>query len=206
MYRNGETEEEIITMKYDVILAGVGGQGVLSIATILGYAAVESGLHLKQAEVHGMSQRGGAVESHLRISDGTVFSDLIPFGSADLIISMEPMETLRYLPYLSARGAIVAERCPVVNIPNYPDLNRVIMTLERYPHAVLVDAETVSRELRASRASNMVLLGAASRFVPLEAGDLEAAIAQIFGRKGQTIVEQNINAFRRGRAMAEVVH
>jgi indolepyruvate ferredoxin oxidoreductase beta subunit len=190
-------------MKYDVILAGVGGQGVLSIAAILGYAAVEGGLHLKQAEVHGMSQRGGAVESHLRISDGTVFSDLIPYGSADLIISMEPMETLRYLPFLSPSGAIVAECLPVKNIPNYPDLDRVIGALERYPRVVLVEAESAARELRASRTSNMVLLGAASRFVPLAAADLETAINQVFGRKGQAVVDQNIDAFRRGRAMAD---
>lgn len=189
-------------MKYDVILAGVGGQGVLSIAAILGYAAVECGLHLKQAEVHGMSQRGGAVESHLRISDGTVFSDLIPFGGADLIISMEPMETLRYLPFLSAKGAIVAERLPVMNISNYPDLDRVIAALEHYPRVVLVDAETVAKDLHASRASNMVLLGAASCFVPLAAEDLESAITQIFGRKGQAVVDQNIEAFRQGRTIA----
>jgi indolepyruvate ferredoxin oxidoreductase beta subunit len=192
-------------MKYDVILAGVGGQGVLSIAAILGYAAVEGGLHLKQAEIHGMSQRGGAVESHLRISDGTVFSDLIPFGGADLIISMEPMETLRYLPYLSSKGAIVAEQLPVRNIPNYPDLDRVISALKRYPRVMLVDAEAIAKDMRASRTSNMVLLGAASRFVPLAADDLEAAIAQVFGRKGQAVVDQNIDAFRRGVTEASPV-
>ena len=89
-------------MKTDIILCGVGGQGILSIATVLGQAATASGLYLKQAEVHGMSQRGGDVQSNLRLSTERIWSDLIPKGQADLIISMEPMEALRYLPYLSS--------------------------------------------------------------------------------------------------------
>jgi len=110
-------------MKYDVILAGVGGQGVLSIAAIIGMAAVDAGLHIKQAEVHGMSQRGGAVQSHLRIADHPIYSDLIPQGQTDMLLSMEPMETLRYVPFLSSEGVIVADDEPVINIPNYPQLD-----------------------------------------------------------------------------------
>ena len=85
-------------MKKDIILAGVGGQGILTIATIIGDAATVAGLNLKQAEVHGMSQRGGDVQSNLRLSTDLIHSDLIKQGAADLIISMEPMEALRYLP------------------------------------------------------------------------------------------------------------
>ncbi len=186
-------------MKYDVILAGVGGQGVLSMAAIIGLAAVDAGLHMKQAEVHGMSQRGGAVESHLRIADRPIHSDLIPTGQADLLLALEPMEALRYVPYLSATGAIVADRTPVVNLPNYPPLEDVLCALETFPIVRLLDATAIAKDLRAARASNMVLLGAASVFLPLPPADLEAAIGKVFERKGAAVIDQNVAAFRAGR-------
>lgn len=188
-------------MKYDIILAGVGGQGVLSIAAIIGMAAVDAGLRLKQSEVHGMSQRGGEVQSHLRIADGRIFSDLIPAGSADMIVSMEPLEALRYLPHLAPDGVIVAERNPLVNFPNYPPLDDVLRALQAHPRATLVDGQGIAKTLRAARSSNMVLLGAASTFLPLAAADLEAAIGKVFGRKGEAIVAQNVEAFRQGRLL-----
>jgi indolepyruvate ferredoxin oxidoreductase beta subunit len=191
-------------MKYDMILAGVGGQGVLSIAAIIGVAAVDAGLHLKQSEVHGMSQRGGTVQSHLRFSDRPIYSDLVAEGQADMLVSMEPMEALRYVPFLAVNGVIVSDRTPVVNVPNYPDLEDVLAVLREYPHVWLVDAEGIAREMRAVRSSNMVLLGAASAFLPLVAEDVEAAIGQVFGRKGEKVVEQNVEAFRRGREAVQL--
>ena len=191
-------------MKHDMILAGVGGQGVLSIAAIIGMAAVDAGLYLKQSEVHGMSQRGGTVQSHLRLSDRPIHSDLVAEGCADMLVSMEPMEALRYVPFLAMDGVIVSDRTPVVNIPNYPDLEDVLTTLRGYPHVWLVDAEGIAREMRAVRSSNMVLLGAASAFLPLAAEDVEAAIGQVFDRKGEKVVEQNVDAFRRGRAVVQL--
>lgn len=188
-------------MKYDIILAGVGGQGVLSIAAIVGMAAVDAGLRLKQSEVHGMSQRGGEVQSHLRIADGRIFSDLIPAGTADMIVSMEPLEALRYLPSLAPDGVIVAERNPLVNFPNYPPLDDVLRALEVQPRATLVDGVGIAKALRAARSSNMVLLGAASTFLPLPVADLEVAIGKVFGRKGEAIVAQNVEAFRQGRLL-----
>lgn len=188
-------------MKYDIILAGVGGQGVLSIAAIVGVAAVDSGLRMKQSEVHGMSQRGGEVQSHLRIADRQIFSDLIPAGRADMILSMEPLETLRYLPYLCAEGVIVAECNPLVNIPNYPPIGEVLSVLQAHPRATLIDGVGIARALRATRSSNMALLGAASTFLPLPVADLEQAIDKVFGRKGEAVVAQNIEAFRQGRAI-----
>lgn len=188
-------------MKYDIVLAGVGGQGVLSIAAILGIAAVDSGLRIKQAEVHGMSQRGGAVQSHFRIADHMIHSDLIPHGGADMVLSMEPMETLRYVPFLAPEGVIIAEQTPFVNIPDYPDLDAIHAQLRTYPRAHLVDAQGVAKAMRATRASNMVLLGAASMFVPLEVAALETAIHTIFGRKGEKVVATNIEAFRKGRTL-----
>lgn len=192
-------------MKTDVVLAGVGGQGVLSIAAIIAVAAVDSGLHLKQTEVHGMSQRGGAVQSHLRVADHPIHSDLIADGTADLLISMEPMEALRYLPALAASGAVVTERAPLVNIPDYPPLDTVYAALEALPRVWVVDAEAIARNMRASRAANVVLLGAASPFLPVAVEALEAAIGVVFGRKGGAVIEQNIAAFRRGRAVTAAV-
>ncbi len=190
-------------MKYDMILAGVGGQGVLSIAAMVSVAAVDAGLHIKQAEVHGMSQRGGAVQSHLRLADHPIYSDLVAEGTAHLLISMEPMEALRYVSFVAPDGVIVTESAPHVNIPNYPDLDDIHATLQGFPRAHLIDAISLAKEMRAARSSNMLLLGAASIFMPLSAADLEAAIGSIFGRKGEKVVEQNVEAFRRGRAVIE---
>jgi indolepyruvate ferredoxin oxidoreductase beta subunit len=151
-----------------------------------------------------MSQRGGAVQSHLRLSDRTIYSDLVAEGSADMVLSMEPMETLRYISFLAPGGVIVAETSPFVNIPNYPEVELVYETLRGFPHAYLVHAAEIAKELRATRSSNMVLLGAASQFLPLSAADLEAAIVSIFARKGDKVVAQNVEAFRRGRAAIKV--
>ena len=107
-------------MQNDIILAGVGGQGILSIAAVIGMAALDNGLFVKQSEVHGMSQRGGAVLSHLRLSDKEIYSSLIPDGEADMILSVEPMELLRYLPFLKKEGYLISNIKPVKNIPNYP--------------------------------------------------------------------------------------
>lgn len=192
-------------MKVDIILAGVGGQGVLSIAAIIGVAAVEAGLRLKQAEVHGMSQRGGAVQSHLRLADRPIHSDLIPQGAADMIVAMEPMEALRYVAHLAPEGIIISDRAPVQNFPDYPALEAVYAALERFPRVRLIDAEGIAKAMRAPRATNMVLLGAASVYVPLAAEALEAAIGAVFGRKGEPVVAENVEAFRRGRAAVEPV-
>ncbi|NDJ75902.1 MAG: indolepyruvate oxidoreductase subunit beta [Chloroflexi bacterium] len=190
-------------MKYDVILSGVGGQGVLSIAAIIGIAAVNSGLHLKQAEVHGMSQRGGAVESHLRYGSRPIYSDLVPHGKADMILSMEPMEGLRYVGFLSADGVIVTEKTPFINIPDYPEIDTVYGALEQYPHVTLIDAQGIAKAMRAARSSNMVLLGAASVYMPLELAQLEAGIREVFGRKGEKVVASNLEALHRGREAAQ---
>jgi len=190
-------------MKSDIILAGVGGQGILSIATVLGYAAVETGLYLKQAEVHGMSQRGGAVQSHLRISDREIYSDLVPVGAADIIISVEPMESLRYLPFLSPQGWIVTNTTPFINIPNYPSLETVLAEVKQQPHHIALDADTMAKDVGNPRGMNMVIVGAASLFIDLPFEKMEEGIRFIFSRKGEDIVEKNLAALRAGRKFAE---
>jgi indolepyruvate ferredoxin oxidoreductase beta subunit len=190
-------------MKCDIVLAGVGGQGVLSIATVIGYAAVESGLYLKQAEVHGMSQRGGAVLSHLRISDKEIFSELVPEGGAHLILSAEPMESLRYLPYLSSDGWIVTNSVPYVNIPNYPDIETILAEIRNHPRNLIFDAEAMAKEVGNPRGANMVIAGAASVFIDVPFEKMEAGIRMIFGRKGEDIINKNLEAINAGRKYAK---
>ncbi len=189
-------------MKTDIILAGVGGQGILSIATILATAALAENLHVKQAEVHGMSQRGGDVHSMLRLSSDPIASDLLRRGTADLIISLEPMEALRYVSYLAPEGWMVTNTVPFVNITNYPEMETVMADMERHPNVVAFDVDAMAKEAASPRSSNMVLLGAASPFIELGADAIEKAIATVFGPKGEAIVDMNIKAFRAGREHA----
>ena len=190
-------------MKTDIILSGVGGQGILSIAAVIGEAALKEGLYMKQAEVHGMSQRGGDVQSNLRLSDEPIASDLIPKGHADLIISLEPMESLRYLPYLKKEGWLVTNSRPFVNIPNYPEIEKVNAELDRLPHQVVLDVEEIAKEAGSVRAANIVMLGAAAPFIGIEYDKIEAGIRQIFGRKGEDIVNMNLKALKAGYDLAQ---
>lgn len=185
-------------MKTDIVLAGVGGQGILSIATILGAAALKEDLYIKQAEVHGMSQRGGDVQSNLRISSKPIASDLIPKGGADLIVSLEPMEALRYLPYLSSNGWIVTNTTPFINIDTYPEMVELMKELSSHQNVVAFDMDALAKEVATARCSNMVLLGAAAPFIELEVSKIEDGIRTVFGAKGENIVEMNIKAFRAG--------
>lgn len=189
-------------MKRDIILSGVGGQGILSIAAIIGYAAVEMGLFLKQAEVHGMSQRGGDVQSNLRISDREIASDLIPKGKADIIISVEPMESLRYLPWLGPDGWLITNTTPFINIPNYPESGIVLSKIRSLKNNVALDADTMAKELNAPKSANMVILGAASPYLEIPFENIKNAVRAVFGRKGDDVVNQNIAALEAGRAVA----
>ncbi|MGE0016044.1 MAG: indolepyruvate oxidoreductase subunit beta [Bacteroides sp.] len=190
-------------MKKDIILSGVGGQGILSIATVIGKAALKEGLYMKQSEVHGMSQRGGDVQSNLRISDLPIASDLIPLGKCDLIISLEPMESLRYLPYLNQEGWLVTNETTFENIPNYPDKQLIIDEINKLPHKVILDVDKVAREVGSARVSNMVLLGATTPFLGIDYAKIENSIREIFEKKGNEIVELNLKALAAGKKIAE---
>jgi indolepyruvate ferredoxin oxidoreductase beta subunit len=187
-------------MKNDIILSGVGGQGILSIAAVIGLAAVENNLYLKQAEVHGMSQRGGDVQSHLRLSDNPVSSDLIPSGSADLIISVEPMESLRYLPWLSDTGWLVTNSEPYINIPDYPPVDEIFKEIRKINNNIIINADEIARELGSPKSGNIVVLGAASAFINIPFESLERAVDKLFRRKGDLVVELNLKALSEGRA------
>ena len=187
-------------MKTDIILCGVGGQGILSIATIIGEAAIKENLYIKQAEVHGMSQRGGDVQSNLRLSSNPIYSDLIPMGAADVIISKEPMEALRYLPFLKKDGWIITSSTPFVNIPNYPDIDVIKSDLEKIGNVIMLDIEQLAKDAGVPRSANVILLGAAQKALGIEYGKLEDAIRRVFGRKGDAVVDANIQALAIGRS------
>jgi indolepyruvate ferredoxin oxidoreductase beta subunit len=189
-------------MKRDIIIAGVGGQGILSIAATIGTAAIEAGLYLKQAEVHGMSQRGGDVQSHLRLSSETIASDLIPFGQADIIISVEPMESLRYLPMLSKKAWLVTNTKPFVNIPNYPPIEDVLEKINSLPQYIAMDADKMAHEIGSPKSVNIVILGASAPFLDMDTQLLENAILKIFRNKSEEIIQLNLEAFRAGLKFA----
>jgi len=190
-------------MKKDIILAGVGGQGILSIAATIGTTAVNNGLYLKQAEVHGMSQRGGDVHSNLRISDKEIASDLIPEGQADMIISVEPMESLRYLPMLAPNGWLITNTTPHINIPNYPETEEIMAEIDKIPNHIRIDADNIAKDIGSKRSANMVILGAAAPFIGMDYEDLKKAIAQIFNRKGQEVIDFNLQALQAGFDFAQ---
>jgi indolepyruvate ferredoxin oxidoreductase beta subunit len=190
-------------MKKDIILAGVGGQGILTIAATIGLAAVEAGMFLKQAEVHGMSQRGGDVQSHLRLSDKEIASDLIPFGKADMIISVEPMEALRYLPMLSPEGWIITNTKPFINIPNYPEYDKLILEIEKQPQYIALDADKIAKELGSPRSANIVILGASIPFLEIEYSKLENSLNKLFSRKGEAVLKKNLDAMKAGKEYTE---
>ncbi|MFI3314924.1 MAG: indolepyruvate oxidoreductase subunit beta [Rikenellaceae bacterium] len=190
-------------MKIDIILSGVGGQGILSIAAVIGQAVLNNGMNVKQAEVHGMSQRGGDVQSHLRISTDAIDSDLIPQGAADIVISLEPMESLRYKHFLKPEGYIVTNSAPIINIPTYPEVAKIEEELKGMKNSVILDLDEIATKAGAARSANMVLLGAASKFIPIDFSHLEEGIEAIFAKKGESIVNTNLAALRMGRETAE---
>jgi len=193
-------------MQTNIILSGVGGQGILSIAAVIGKAALKEGFYMKQSEVHGMSQRGGDVQSNLRLSDRPIASDLIPLGQADLIISLEPMESLRYLPYLKKDGVLVTNSIPFINIPNYPEIEKIYDELAQLPRKVILDVESIAKEVGSVRTANIVMLGAATPFIGIEYEKIAEGIRSIFARKGDEIVAMNLKALKYGFDTASLNH
>lgn len=191
-------------MKTDIILAGVGGQGILSIAAVIGMAAIDNDLYVKQAEVHGMSQRGGAVQSHLRISDQPIHSDLIPMGSCDMILSVEPMESLRYVPFLSEGGWLITNAKPFINIDDYPSEEELYGEIRNIANSLLIDADAIAAGVGSKKVSNIVMLGASADYLGISFSSLEQSISAIFGRKGEEIVQMNIDALNAGKKAARV--
>ena len=188
-------------MKYDIVLCGVGGQGGISVSVVIARAAMAAGFLVKQSEVHGMSQRGGEVLAHLRISDREIQSPTIPRGEADLILAFEPLEALRYVAWLSAdRGVVVAASTPIRNIPDYPDIADILAEIAKLPRHRLLDADAIARNRGGAKAANVALVGAAADLLPIPAPAIEKEIERLFARKGEIVVQTNVGAFRDGKA------
>jgi len=187
-------------MKYDVILAGVGGQGVLSVASIIAHSAMSEGFEVRQSEVHGMAQRGGAVLAHMRISDKKIAGDLVPRGGADMIIAMEPLESLRYVSYLKPAGILVTAAEAFINMPDYPDIEEIYASIKRLPKSYIIKTAPIASEAGLSKAVNTAMIGAASCFLPLKSASLEKIIADTFAKKDKTVVQSNAKAFKLGQA------
>lgn len=190
-------------METNIILAGVGGQGIVSISFVIDMAALKKGLHFKQAEVHGMSQRGGAVSSHLRVSDKPIHSDLVPRGKGTLVLAVEPLESLRYVEYLAPEGALVTGTDPFINIGDYGEVDPILDAVAAVPSHTLIPAERLARQAGTAKAQNMVMLGAASPYLDLPDELLESSIREAFARKGEKVQDINVAAFRAGKAAGQ---
>jgi indolepyruvate ferredoxin oxidoreductase beta subunit len=190
-------------MTFDIIVAGVGGQGVVSLSAIIASSAMREGLAVKQSEVHGMSQRGGSVLANLRLADHAIASDLIPRGTAAMILSMEPVESLRYLEYLSPDGTLITSTNPVENFSEYPPLDEILARIRSLPHAILVDSEQLAKQAGSVRATNMVMVGAASSRLPLKLATIEHFARSMFASKGEKVVATNLKALHAGRDAAQ---
>ena len=197
-YKKTDQKGEVKQMKYDVVLAGVGGQGVVSLSQIIATGAMKDKLKVRQAEVHGMAQRGGAVISHLRISDLEIAGDLVPKGAVHLILATEPLESLRHVDYLSPDGMILTSTEPFINIPNYPDKEVLLEKVRKFKNHKLIDAVALAKQAGAPMATNMVMVGAATKFLPISKGALIAAIELLFAAAGKETIEKNIKAFELG--------
>lgn len=183
----------------NIMIVGVGGQGSLLASKLLGKLLLTRGYDVKVSEVHGMSQRGGDVQSNLRLSRERIWSDLIPKGGCDLILSLEPMEALRYLPWLAPDGWIVTNTTPFVNIPNYPEMDDIHKELASVGRVVSVDCDAIAKDVGSPKSANMVLLGASASVMEIiDPEKLREGIAEVFARKGEKIVEMNIAAFNAG--------
>lgn len=186
-------------MKFDIIFAGVGGQGIISAASMLVTQADRLGYKSKQNEVHGMAQRGGAVTCHVRISDKEIFSDIIPKGAVDIILGTEPMEAIRYLDELSPNGAVISSNKPIKNIA-YPDVEKILAEIKGLKNSVIVDAEKLVAELKNERIINIAMMGALSKKMGID-GLREGIMKDVekrFAKKGEAVIELNRKAFEFG--------
>ncbi|MCL1818803.1 MAG: indolepyruvate oxidoreductase subunit beta [Spirochaetaceae bacterium] len=198
-YTRPSGQQAELARGYDIVLCGVGGQGVLSVAAIIAQAAVSEGREVCQSEVHGMAQRGGAVLAHLRIAQGAVHSCLVPGGCADMILSLEPLESLRYTDMLAPGGILITAEEAFVNIPNYPEMETVYAAIAAFSGSRRVPALRLAQEAGSPRAVNMVLVGAAAKQLPLKTESLENAIRERFASRGEKTAAMNLAAFSNGR-------
>ena len=184
---------------FGVIVAGVGGQGAITLAQLVLGAAWKSGFFVHQSEVHGMSQRGGSVNAHILFDKKEVSSPVVMEGAGNLLIGMEPLETLRYLSLLRKDAEVVSSVIPIKNMAEYPDVDKILSELKSVPGVTLVDTDKYSKELSNKKAGNIILLGIASKHMPISKKMWHEVIKERFEGKGEKIIDKNIEAFEFGR-------
>jgi indolepyruvate ferredoxin oxidoreductase beta subunit len=184
----------------NLFLCGVGGQGILLASEIISSACMKAGLDIKQSEVHGMAQRGGSVIAHLRYGE-KVYSPLIEPGEADIVVSFELLEALRYLPYMNTRTRVIVSTQKILPSPvatgvdTYP-ADVVDQLKQRGITVIPIDAFALAKAAGETRAVNMVLVGALSALVPLDEKFFLRAIEE---RIPEKIRKKNIDAFVKGK-------
>lgn len=189
-------------MKQSVVIAGVGGQGVLTAANILAKAALREGHNVIASELHGMAQRGGDVECTVRI--GTVFSPIVADGGADAIIAFEPLEALRNLKKVSREGVVITDVNPIIpplisiGLGSYEPLESIFATISSHCRLIKIDADALAREAGSILTKNVVMLGAfhACGIFPLEEESITAVIRETIKEK---YVDMNMKAFSLGK-------
>ncbi len=186
----------------NVIFAGVGGQGVILASKVLMEVSMKNGFDVKESEVHGMAQRGGSVDCHIRFGS-EVASPLIPKGGADYVICLELLEAMRKLDYLKPGAKLIVNReqinpAPVeIGAMKYPDDIEEWMK-KNFPGTIIVDTTEALKEAGTKKALNIVMLGCLSKFLDFKVEDWEAAIKSMVSEK---FIEQNLKAFSLGRGL-----
>ena len=186
---------------HGIVLAGVGGQGVLSLAQIVLEALRRSGLQALQSEIHGMSQRGGSVHAQVCFAEVPLTSPIIDEGCADLLISLEPLEALRYVAMLRMDGHLVVSEEPQMSMDGYPPLDDVYAALKKVRGCHLLDTEELARRLNHRQAGGMALLGMASKYLPVTDEVWRKVIFERFEAKGARVTDKNLEAFEAGRGL-----
>ena len=185
---------------FNIVLSGVGGQGVILASKILSSAAIESGLDVKQSEVHGMSQRGGSVTSHVRIGS-KVYSPLVVEGEADIVLGFELLEAERNKHWVKKGGIIIYNKLKVnpitvsAGMAEYPDnLEEKLNKLDSKVFGI--DAFELAKNAGNPKAANVVLVGAASNFIPIKEEVWEEVLKKVVPAK---VLDVNIKAFNAGK-------
>jgi indolepyruvate ferredoxin oxidoreductase beta subunit len=193
------------TSECDLVIVGVGGQGVILISDVIGRAAVLAEKPVCGAETHGMAQRGGSVINHTRI--GCSFSPLVALGGADVLLALEPGEALRFAQYLSPEGVALVNTRPVLpatvtaGLASYPAIPEILSSLGQHCNRVLdMDATALASRAGTAQAMNVVMLGALSRFIPLSEESILQSLAQVVPPR---FLEVNKRAFALGKAEVE---